>query len=241
MTDETLEILVGKLMTQSGLRLAVAESCTGGLIGHRITNVPGSSAYYMGGVITYSNEAKMRLLGVHQETLEQHGAVSQETVLEMARGVRQALEADIGISVSGIAGPDGGTADKPVGLVWIGFSAGSSDAAWKYNWIGDRLQIKEQAAEQALRLLVDFLTKKSTHWESTNVTARFDPQGKIIPLSFTWRGSTYTVDSIGRRWQDEAGLHILVMAPAEQVYELVYAPGEQHWYAKHHRRDDRMA
>lgn len=161
MSDKDLEILVGELLRRHGLRLAVAESCTGGLIGHRLTNVPGSSTYYMGSVTAYAYEAKVRLLGVRWETLEKHGAVSEETVLEMARGVRRALAADVGVSVSGIAGPGGGTPDKPVGLVWIGLSAPGIDEAWSYIWNGDRIQNKELTAQQALQLLVDFLSEES--------------------------------------------------------------------------------
>lgn len=156
---KSLEILAGEYLRAQGLRLAVAESCTGGLIGHRLTNVPGSSTYFMGGVISYANEAKMRLLGVSEDTLEKYGAVSMETVLEMARGVRLALPADIGISVSGIAGPSGGTADKPVGTTWIGFSWTNAEDARQYRFQGERLAIKEQAAEAALQLLVDHLQK----------------------------------------------------------------------------------
>jgi PncC family amidohydrolase len=157
MTPIPLEVLVGELLRKRGLRLAVAESCTGGLIGHRLTNVPGSSTYYMGSVTAYAYEAKVRLLGVHWETLEKHGAVSQETVLEMALGVRRALAADIGLSVSGIAGPGGGTPEKPVGTTWIGLSAAGADEAWLHHWPGDRLAVKEQSAEQALRLLAGYL------------------------------------------------------------------------------------
>lgn len=157
MNHPPLEFLIGGKLQEHGLRLAVAESCTGGLIGHRITNVAGSSVYFLGGVIAYANEAKMRLLGVRQQTLEQYGAVSQETVLEMARGVRQALGAEIGIAVSGIAGPGGGTPEKPVGTTWIGLSAPDEERAWSYLFQGERLRIKEQAAEQALRRLVEYL------------------------------------------------------------------------------------
>jgi len=149
--------MAGRLLRSRGLRLAVAESCTGGLIGHLITNVPGSSTYYLGSVTAYAYEAKVRLLGVRWETLEKYGAVSKETVLEMARGVRTALAADIGLSVSGIAGPGGGTPDKPVGLVWIGLSAEQVDEAWRNIWPGDRLQVKEQSAQAALQMLVDYL------------------------------------------------------------------------------------
>ena len=157
MKNIPLENQIGELLIRRGLHLAVAESCTGGLIGHRITNVPGSSDYYLGSVTAYAYEAKVRLLGVSWDTLEKHGAVSQETVLEMARGVRQALGAEVGLSVSGIAGPGGGTPDKPVGLTWIGLSIPDQDLAWSYVWQGDRLQVKEHSAEQALHLLVTWL------------------------------------------------------------------------------------
>lgn len=152
-----LENLVGELLRRRGLRLAVAESCTGGLVSDLITNVSGSSTYFMGGVIAYAYEAKVRLLGVSWRTLEKHGAVSQETVLEMACGVRKALAADIGISVSGIAGPGGGTPEKPVGLTWIGLSTEGGDEAYRYVWEGDRLAVKEKSARQALRLLKEYL------------------------------------------------------------------------------------
>jgi PncC family amidohydrolase len=144
-------------MTSLSLHLATAESCTGGLIGHRLTNVPGSSSYYQGGVVSYANNAKVWLLGVHQQTLDQFGAVSRETVIEMANGARSALEADIGLSVSGIAGPDGGTAEKPVGLVWVGLSYSGVDLAHSFQLAGDRGQIKEQAAEMALSVLWECL------------------------------------------------------------------------------------
>ena len=157
MDEKPLEVLVGELLRAHGLRLAVAESCTGGLIGHLITNVPGSSTYYMGSITAYAYEAKVRLLGVSWGTLEKYGAVSKETVMEMARGVRRALAADIGVSVSGIAGPGGGTPEKPVGTTWVGLSAPGVDEAWRYNWSGDRLAVKQQTAEQALRLLAEYL------------------------------------------------------------------------------------
>jgi PncC family amidohydrolase len=232
--DKAAEVLIGEKLRQRGLRLALAESCTGGLIGHRITNVPGSSTYYVGSITAYAYEAKVRLLGVRWEILEAHGAVSEETVLEMARGVRRALAADIGLAVSGIAGPGGGTPEKPVGLVWIGLSAPGVESAQSYHWQGDRLQIKEQAAEGALRLLDDVLasedrTAEENRMQAIEVKARFDNQGKVIPVSFTWQGQVYPVEATGRRWQDEAGQHILVMTPGNKVYELVLSPGEMRW------------
>jgi len=160
--DKPLEVLVGELLNKRGLRLAAAESCTGGLIGHLLTNVAGSSKYYMGSIIAYANEAKVRLLGVSQKTLEKYGAVSSETVIEMARGMRIALGADIAISVSGIAGPGGGTPEKPVGTVWIGLSSAQEEYSRHYLWSGDRLAVKEQTAQAALYLLLEYLQKETT-------------------------------------------------------------------------------
>jgi PncC family amidohydrolase len=157
--DQPLEVYVGELLRKHGLRLAVAESCTGGLVGHLITNVAGSSTYYVGSVTAYAYEAKVRLLGVSWQTLEKFGAVSPETVIEMARGVRLALAADIGVAVSGIAGPGGGMPNKPVGTVWIGLSSPREEYARHYLWSGDRLAVKEQSAQEALRLLAEYLQK----------------------------------------------------------------------------------
>jgi PncC family amidohydrolase len=154
-----LESLLGPLLTRRGLRLVVAESCTGGLIGHRITNVPGSSEYYLGSVTAYAYEAKVRLLGVRWDTLNTYGAVSRETVLEMARGVRIILGAEIGMAVSGIAGPGGGTPEKPVGTTWIGLSTANHEQAWHFVWSSDRLENKELSAEMTLRLLMEYLSQ----------------------------------------------------------------------------------
>jgi PncC family amidohydrolase len=112
----------------------------------------------VGGIIAYANEAKMKLLGVNHETLELHGAVSRETVIEMAEGARKAFSVEVALAVSGIAGPGGGTTDKPVGLVWIGLCAPGYQEAWRYIWQGNRLQVKEQSAQQALQLLVNYLS-----------------------------------------------------------------------------------
>jgi PncC family amidohydrolase len=158
--DTKLEVMIGERLREQGLSLAVAESCTGGLIGHRLTNVPGSSMYYMGSITAYAYQVKVSLLGVKWETLETHGAVSDETVGEMAQGVRQAMGSDIGLSVSGIAGPKGGTPEKPVGLVHFGLS--SSEGIWTANKVfnGNRLDVKEQAADFALKFLKDYLEGK---------------------------------------------------------------------------------
>jgi PncC family amidohydrolase len=155
---QELERQLGELLTQRGWMLAVAESCTGGLLGHRITSVSGSSAYFAGGVISYSNEAKERILGVLHETLVDHGAVSAETALAMARGARRLFRADLAVSVTGIAGPTGGTPDKPVGLVYLGLAVEGAELYERHVWEGDRAANKEQSAEAALRLMLKYLT-----------------------------------------------------------------------------------
>jgi PncC family amidohydrolase len=157
MTEKPLEYIVANLLRQRGWRLAVAESCTGGLVGHRMTNVPGSSTYYLGSVTAYAYEAKVRLLGVKWESLEKHGAVSEKVVLEMALGVRRTFAADIGLAVSGIAGPGGGTPEKPVGYTWIGLNTAIFEAARQFTWNQDRLGNKALSAEATLQLLADFL------------------------------------------------------------------------------------
>lgn len=156
----SLEMELGPLLRARGLKLAVAESCTGGLLTDRITDVPGSSDYFLGGIIAYAYEAKVALLGVSWDTLKAYGAVSRETVLEMARGARRALSADLAVSVSGIAGPGGGLPNKPVGTTWIGLSAADGEQAAVYGFQGDRHQNKVLAAEAALRLLTDYLQGK---------------------------------------------------------------------------------
>ncbi len=158
-----LETEVVLSLQKRGLWLATAESCTGGLIGHLITNVPGSSSVYAGGVVAYANEAKMGLLGVPAGMLAMYGAVSRETALDMASGVRLALanEMDaaklVGVSVTGIAGPGGGSDEKPVGLTWIGLDAADFRGAWQFMWRGTRRENKEYSAREALRLILEYL------------------------------------------------------------------------------------
>jgi PncC family amidohydrolase len=148
---------LGDLLRRSGLKLATAESCTGGLIASRITDVPGSSDYFLGGVVAYAYEAKVALLDVSWDTLQKYGAVSRETVLEMARGARKTLGADLAIAVSGIAGPGGGLPNKPVGTTWFGLSAEDGEWARIYCFNGDRLQNKSSSADAALQMLLDYL------------------------------------------------------------------------------------
>lgn len=158
--DISLEIKVGDLLRQRNLSLALAESCTGGLIGNRITNVPGSSEYFAGGIVAYSYEAKARLLGVSWDTLNSVGAVSSETVLEMAHGAKKLMDADIAVSVSGIAGPGGGTEEKPVGTVWVALVANDGEWSQVFHFDGDRDQNKADSADAALQVLMDYLQGK---------------------------------------------------------------------------------
>jgi nicotinamide-nucleotide amidase len=148
--DQRMEGVVGEMLLRKKLTLSVAESCTGGLIGNLLTNVPGSSGYFLGGVIVYSNQAKMDLLRVSKETLDTHGAVSDPVAREMAAGVRREFKADLGLSVTGIAGPDGGTAEKPVGTVYIGLASGDETFSGKYRFWGKREQNKSNSAMMAL-------------------------------------------------------------------------------------------
>ncbi|MCX8066570.1 MAG: nicotinamide-nucleotide amidohydrolase family protein [Anaerolineae bacterium] len=151
--EPPLEVVVGHLLRERGLTLATAESCTGGLLGHRVTEIPGSSDYYLGSVVAYANAVKVDLLGVPPEVLEAHGAVSRETALWMARGARRLLGADLALSVTGIAGPGGGTLQKPVGLTFIALAAPDGEWVEEYHWRGDRSANKDASAAAALALL----------------------------------------------------------------------------------------
>lgn len=135
-------------------KIAVAESCTGGYISHRITNVPGSSGYFVGGVVTYANSAKQSLLGVPVEIIETHGAVSAECAAAMSEGMKRVLGSEIAISTTGIAGPDGGTDSKPVGLVYFGLSSDRGTAIERMIFDGSRFEIIESASDHALKMLV---------------------------------------------------------------------------------------
>jgi len=150
--DADLAAVVLGQCRASGYKLAVAESCTGGMLGERLTSVPGSSDVFLGGVIAYHNDVKLDLLGVRAEDLERYGAVSEQVALQMASGVRGKLGADVGVSVTGIAGPGGGTAEKPVGLVWIAVH-GSQLKARRFHVVGDRAEIRQRAAQAALEMV----------------------------------------------------------------------------------------
>lgn len=154
-----LAAAVGDLLRSRRMTLSVAESCTGGLVGDLLTNVPGSSDYFAGGVVAYAYEAKTLLLGISQEFLLEHAAVSEPVARAMARRVRERLHTDIGMGVTGIAGPGGGTLDRPVGLVYVALATAQEEIARRYVWSGDRVSNKRASAEAALELLWDYLSR----------------------------------------------------------------------------------
>ena len=155
MQDNRLEHEVAGLLLSLRLTIAVAESCTGGLLCHRLTNISGSSDYLERGVVTYSNRSKVELLGVAEQVIIEHGAVSESCVQAMATGVRRLAGTDLGLSVSGIAGPTGGTREKPVGTVYMALARENNVQSWKYSFKGSREDIKQQASERALIIIRD--------------------------------------------------------------------------------------
>lgn len=149
-----LEETLGEALREKKATIAFAESCTGGLISHRITNVPGSSAYFERGIVAYSNQAKVDHLGVSEKILNDYGAVSSETAMAMASGIRNVASATFGLAVTGIAGPGGGTPEKPVGLVYIAIAGPDGTEVSNFRFGGDRADIKAKTAEAALKWLV---------------------------------------------------------------------------------------
>jgi nicotinamide-nucleotide amidase len=159
--DETLEEHLLKICKEKDITLSVAESCTGGYLAHKITSVPGSSAYFIGGIVSYDNEIKKDVLKVKQETLVNHGAVSEETVIEMLNGLLDITKTSIGVSISGIAGPEGGTDAKPVGTIWIALGSKDDIQTYKLNSSKDRLKNIEYAAIFSINKLRHFI---KTHY-----------------------------------------------------------------------------
>lgn len=157
LTDTTLEL--GRALREKGWTACTAESCTGGLVAGAMTSVSGSSDWFVGGVVAYANEVKAGLLGVQWQTLSRHGAVSGPTVAEMAPGAARATGANVAVALSGIAGPSGGTPDKPVGTVWIGWSWPGGESQQCFVFSGDRDSVREQSVEAAIRGLLDAVNK----------------------------------------------------------------------------------
>ena len=155
LTLTALAARLGDLALSRSLSVATAESCTGGLVGHSLTSIAGSSGYYLGGIVSYSDAVKIEQLGVPAETIERHGAVSAQVAVAMAEGVRTALGSDLGVAVTGIAGPDGGTEAKPVGLTYVAVASASSHDVRRHVWDGDRGANKSRSAAAAMELLID--------------------------------------------------------------------------------------
>jgi len=150
---------IAQLLISKKIMIATAESCTGGLIGHSLTNISGSSEFFERGIISYSNQAKIELLGVSEQALEKFGAVSEEIAKAMAEGVRKNASVDIGLATTGIAGPTGGSKEKPIGLVFIGLSSEHDTIVKQYNFKGDRLENKYSTLHQALHMLYQYISK----------------------------------------------------------------------------------
>lgn len=238
-----LEEKVGALLAAHGLSLATAESCTGGLVGHRLTNVSGSSRYYLGGLVTYSNRSKEQLLDVSPLTLAEQGAVSEATAREMARGARRRLGADLGLAATGIAGPTGGTPQKPVGLVYVALSSAAAAVCRRHLFTGDRLEIKEQSAEAVLRLLLDHLEKGDDQMvrfldEPVDVEVQVRPGGESRPVAFLWQGRRYEITSWGREEDKEhagSSLHcLLVQTAGPETWELCRMREGGRWLLTRH-------
>lgn len=157
---DNMETIVGRLLNKNSFSLAVAESCSGGLIAQRLTDIPGSSDYFLGGVVSYANSLKTTYLGVSEKLLEQCGAVSREVAECMAQGIRQQSKADIGLAVTGIAGPGGGSADKPVGTVYIGISTTDGNWVSKFKFQGNRSEVRELTAQNGLDIIRKYLLQR---------------------------------------------------------------------------------
>ena len=158
MIDEKILNKVSQLLKNKGLTIATAESCTGGLIAHTLTNIPGSSEYFERGVVSYSNKSKIELLNVPEDTIERYGAVSRQTAKAMALGIKNIANTDIGLATTGIAGPTGGTPEKPVGLVYIAIATAEDVDVKKFVFKKDRLGNKESTCNAALRLLLQHIS-----------------------------------------------------------------------------------
>lgn len=235
--NDKLENEVVRLLTERKLTIATGESCTGGLIANRITNVAGSSACLLGSLVAYSNQVKERIAGVSGETLAQHGAVSAEVARELARGVRSLFEADVAVSVTGIAGPGGSTPGKPVGLTYIGICAVGYEQVAKHIWQSDRIGNKQQSADAALNMVLDYLgaqmeAENNDADLATDVEANLAADGHITVRAFTWQGRRLVVTSSGRQWQESDRRHVLVQTSSGETLELAVTMPAMRWTAK---------
>ncbi len=248
MNIDSLARAVGELLQQRHLTLAVAESCTGGLLATHITNIPGSSSYFQGGVIAYSDEVKEHVLDVPAGILERFGSVSQETAIAMARGARDLLQVDLALAITGIAGPTGGTADKPVGLVYIALSSAQGTECERFLWSGDRWENRQWSVTAALELLQKYLGAvdsdsapplperghaRDLPGTLVAVEARFEEDGRLTPVAFKWQGQWTQVASVGRTWITDDGSNVMhrymLGTPGEAVFELALDRATLRW------------
>lgn len=200
----TLSAVAGQRLAARALTIATAESCTAGLLASTLTDVAGSSAYVMGGVVSYSNQAKMELLGVQESTLLAHGAVSAETAAEMAPGVRRLLKTDLGVSVTGIAGPGGGTPGKPVGTVYIHLSAADAEWGEHHVWPHDRGGNKLATVAAVLRLLLRYLDQAAVSEPSAALDPRLQILNRPVIVEASWKADKWRPQAFwldGRRRQ----------------------------------------
>ncbi len=243
--------IIGQRLRQLGLTVAVAESCTGGLVSSLITDVAGSSDYFVGGAVTYANSAKEGILGVDPLTLATQGAVSPEVAQAMARQVRRLFGADIGLAVTGIAGPGGGTPEKPVGLTYIHLSAADEEWGERHVWQGDRLANKQQSAAAVLALLRRYLDQQVSGdsvrvaeltlpgsmpvTAGDTVTVELGPSADEFPQprAFLWRGQRHQIAATGRRWQESDSTATwqcqLVQTTERDTFELCYRADTGVW------------
>ncbi len=248
MNTDSLARAVGGLLQQSHLTLAVAESCTGGLLATHITNIPGSSGYFQGGVVAYSDEVKEHVLNVPAGILERFGAVSHEAAIAMAKGVRELLQVDLALAITGIAGPTGGTVDKPVGLVYIALSSAQGTECKEFLWSGDRWENRQRSATAALELLQQHLGAvdggsaprlperghgRDVPGTLVAVEARFEEDGRLTPVAFKWQGQWTRVASVGRTWSTDDGGNVthryMLGTPGEAVFELALERATLRW------------
>lgn len=241
----TLLTTLAQLLTEQNATLSTAESCTGGLIGHLITNVSGSSSWYQGGVVSYSNELKMQVLGVKAATLERVGAVSEAVAEQMAKGAREAFHTTYAISVTGIAGPGGATVDKPVGLTYIGVATAETAVVRRYVWQGSREGNKQSSANAALELLHSVLTGNAAAspvpTKSTVVEVRLGEGGGMIPTAFVWQGRTLKITDWGRQKEEGNILTFLVMTGKSKAWELQLDRAASIWTAREINRGGQLA
>ena len=233
--DTSPEAIIVRILTERHQTVATAESCTGGLVAHRLTNIPGSSACVLGGIVAYANAVKEHVAGVRHETLVQFGAVSAETAAELARGARRLFAVDMAVGVTGIAGPGGATDGKPVGLTYIGVAAEGYEVVNRYVWSGERVSNKEQSADAALGMVLEYLQQAKPVPVSaqadalSSVEAEILADGRVTPRSFAWQGQRLRVESIGRQWLEGASRHVLVSTTTGETLELAVAMPAMSW------------